>query len=73
MTLFVCLKTMELIHILEKTEFRTALATLQWQGIAHDPDQRGEPVIWLHNQTDVEPALKRLRAEGIRAAHKPWH
>jgi len=71
--LFVSLKAMELIRIFEKAEFQTALATLQWQGIDHDPGQKGEPVIWLHNWTDVEPALKRLRAEGIRAVHKPWH
>ena len=73
MALFVSLKAMELIRIFEKAEFQTALATLQWQGIDHDPGQKGEPVIWLHNWTDVEPALKRLRAEGIRAVHKPWH
>ena len=64
---------MERIVIFERTDLARALGHLCAEGIDHNADESGAPVIWLHNNADAEPAAKLLCARGISAVHQPWH
>jgi len=63
----------ERIVVLVRDDLARALDQLRAQGIEHNPDQRGAPVIWVHHYADAGPAAKLLRAQGIRAVHQPWN
>ena len=63
---------MERIVIFERDDLARALHHLRAQGIDHDADQSGAPVIWVHDNADAEPAARLLRTQGIRAVHQPW-
>ena len=64
---------MQRILIYKKDETARTLAMLEEQGIGANPDLEygAFGVIWIHENSDVRPALKFLREQNILAREYP--